>query len=417
MENRVVITGVGVLSPIGNTIDDFWKNLIAGKSGVGLTTRCDCSDLSSKISGEVKGFDPLNYMEKKESKRLDLSQQYAVAASGMAIEDAGLHPGTFDAERVGVVIGSGIGGIITFEQQHTLIVQGKPGRVSPFFIPMMIVDMAAGIVSIKFGFKGPNYAAVSACASGANAIGDAFQILQRGSADVMITGGTEASITRMAVAGFCNAKALSVRNDQPEKASRPFDKDRDGFIISEGAGILVLESLEHALKRGAKIYCELAGIGMSADAYHITAPSPDGDGAARSIKAAIDDAKISPDDVDYINTHGTSTVLNDITETLAIKRIFGDRAYKIPCNSTKSMIGHMLGATGAVELIAATLQMKNKKVHRTVNHDHPDSQCDLYYVHDGPKDYEASCALSNSFGFGGHNVTLLLKIYLDGNQR
>ncbi|OQX91829.1 MAG: beta-ketoacyl-[acyl-carrier-protein] synthase II, partial [candidate division Zixibacteria bacterium 4484_95] len=259
MRKRVVLTGLGVTSPIGNTIDEFWENLITGKSGVGLTTKCDCSDLPSKISGEVKGFDPLNYMEKKEYKRLDLSQQYALAASAMAIGDAELKPGTFNPERVGVVIGSGIGGIITFEQQHSLIVQGKPGRISPFFIPMMIVDMAAGIVAIKFGFKGPNYAAVSACASGANAIGDSFQIIQRGSADVMITGGTEASITRTAIAGFCNAKALSLRNEQPEKASRPFDKDRDGFIISEGAGIIVLESLEHALKRGAKIYCELAG--------------------------------------------------------------------------------------------------------------------------------------------------------------
>ncbi|RKX20837.1 MAG: beta-ketoacyl-[acyl-carrier-protein] synthase II [Candidatus Zixiibacteriota bacterium] len=417
MRKRVVLTGLGVTSPIGNTIDEFWENLITGKSGVGLTTKCDCSDLPSKISGEVKGFDPLNYMEKKEYKRLDLSQQYALAASAMAIGDAELKPGTFNPERVGVVIGSGIGGIITFEQQHSLIVQGKPGRISPFFIPMMIVDMAAGIVAIKFGFKGPNYAAVSACASGANAIGDSFQIIQRGSADVMITGGTEASITRTAIAGFCNAKALSLRNEQPEKASRPFDKDRDGFIISEGAGIIVLESLEHALKRGAKIYCELAGLGLSADAYHITAPSPDGDGAARSIKAAIDDANVSPYDVDYINTHGTSTLLNDITETIAIKSVFGERAYKIPCNSTKSMTGHMLGATGAVELIAAALQVKNKKIHQTINLENPDSKCDLYYVHDGPKNYEPSCVLSNSFGFGGHNITLLLKTYSDGNRR
>lgn len=411
----MVITGAGVISPIGNTINEFWDNLIAGKSGIVLTTKCDCSDLPSKIAGEVKGFDPLNYMEKKESKRVDLSQQYAIAASQLAIEDAELNLETFDAERAGVIIGSGIGGIITFEQQHSLIVQGKPGRISPFFIPMMIVDMAAGMVAIKFGFKGPNYAVVSACASGANAIGDAFLVLQHGSADIMISGGTEASITRTAVAGFCNAKALSLRNDQPERASRPFDKDRDGFIISEGAGIIILESLDHALKRGAKIYCEITGLGLSADAYHITAPAPDGDGAARSMKAAIDDAGVSADDIDYINTHGTSTVLNDVTETIAIKRIFGERAYKIPCNSTKSMVGHMLGAAGAVELIAVSLQIKNKKIHKTVNHEQPDSQCDLYYVHDGPKDYEASCVLSNSFGFGGHNITLLLKNYIDGN--
>lgn len=407
MRNRVAITGMGLITPIGNALDEFWENLLRGKSGIALTTKCDCSDLASKISGEAKGFDPLNYMDKKEARRVDLSQQYAVAAADLAVTDAGLNKASFNADRAGVIIGSGIGGIITFEQQHTLVVEGRPHRISPFFIPMMIADMAAGVVSIRFGFKGPNYAVVSACASGANAIGDAYQIIQRGAADIMITGGTEASITRTAVAGFCNAKALSTRNDEPERASRPFDKDRDGFVISEGAGILVLEALDHAIKRGAKVYGELAGLGMSADAYHITAPSPDGDGAARSMLAAIEDAGMNPAEIDYVNTHGTSTGLGDIAETMALKRVFGDRAGKIPSNSTKSMIGHMLGATGAVEAIAGLLQMQNNKIHRTINLENPDAECDLYYVHDGPIEQEINCFISNSFGFGGHNATLV----------
>lgn len=415
MKNRVVITGMGVISPIGNTLDEFWESLINGKSGIGLTTKCDCSDLSSKISGEVKGFDPLDFMTKKESRRLDLSQQYAIAAAHMAYDNSGLEQGNYDSNRAGVVIGSGIGGIITFENQHSLIVDNKANRVSPFFIPMMIADMSAGMVSIRLGFKGPNYAAVSACASSANAIGDAYQIIQRGAADIMITGGTEAAITRTAIAGFCNAKALSTRNDAPEIASRPFDKDRDGFIISEGAGILVLENEEHARKRGARVYGELTGLGMTADAFHMTAPAPDGDGAARSMQAAIDDAGISNDDINYINTHGTATGLGDIAESLAIKKVFGDRAKKIPCNSTKSMTGHLLGATGAVEVIASLLQIKNKKLHPTTNHENPEEQCDLYYVHDGPIDYDIKYLLSNSFGFGGHNVSLLIKNITNGN--
>ncbi|MCP4582338.1 MAG: beta-ketoacyl-ACP synthase II [candidate division Zixibacteria bacterium] len=414
MRNRVAITGLGVISPIGNTLNVFWDNLINGRSGIALTTKCDCSDLASKISGEIKDYDPLNYMTKKESRRVDLSQQYAIAAADLSFDDAGLKTGDYDPNRTGVIIGSGIGGIITFENQHSLVVAGKAGRISPFFIPMMIPDMAAGVVSIRRDCRGPNYAAVSACASGANAIGDAYQIIQRGAADVMITGGTEASITRTAVAGFCNAKALSTRNDSPETASRPFDKDRDGFVISEGAGVMILENWEHAQKRGAKIYGELEGIGMSADAHHITAPHPEGDGAARAMQAAIDDAGVSPDDINYINTHGTSTDLGDVAETLAIKRVFGDRAKDIPSNSTKSMTGHLLGATGAVELIASLLQLENKKLHQTVNLDNQDEQCDLYYVHDGPKDYEISRLLSNSFGFGGHNVSLLVKNCLDG---
>ena len=411
MRNRVVITGMGVVSPIGSTLEDFWDNLIAGKSGITRTTKCDVSDMASQISGEVKDFDPLNYMDKKESKRMDLSQQYAVAAADLAFKHSGLEQGEFDMAMAGVVIGSGIGGIITFENQHSLVVNGKAGRVSPFFIPMMIPDMAAGLVSIRLGLGGPNYAAVSACASSANAIGDAFQIIQRGAADIMLTGGTEASITSTAVAGFCNSKALSTRNDDPERASRPFDKDRDGFIMSEGSAVLVLENLEHAQKRGAKIFAELAGLGMSGDAYHITAPHPEGAGAARAMEMAMKDAGVKREEIDYINTHGTSTDLGDIAETIAIKRVFGERAKKIPCNSTKSMTGHLLGATGALEIVASSLQIINKKLHKTVNHEIPDEQCDLYYVHDGPIDYEINCLLSNSFGFGGHNVSLLLKKY------
>jgi len=405
---------MGVLSPIGNTLTEFWDNLITGRSGIGLTTKCDCSDLSSKISGEVRNFDPLKFMNPKEVKRVDISQQYAIAASDMAWEDAGLNENNYDPNRAGVIIGSGIGGIVTFEIQHSLVVNGKAGRISPFFIPMMIPDMAAGVVSIRRNCRGPNYASVSACASGANAIGDAYMILQRGAADIMITGGTEASITRTSVAGFCNSKALSTRNDSPETASRPFDKDRDGFVISEGSGIAILENWDHAIKRGAKIYAEIVGLGMSADAYHITAPHPEGDGAARAMLAAISDAGIGLNQINYINTHGTSTDLGDIAETLAIKRVFGERAYKIPCNSTKSMTGHLLGATGAVELIASVLQIINKKLHQTTNLQNPDEQCDLYYVHDGPKDYDINYLLSNSFGFGGHNVSLLVKNCTNG---
>ncbi|NLI15255.1 MAG: beta-ketoacyl-ACP synthase II [candidate division Zixibacteria bacterium] len=415
MYNRVVITGMGVISPLGQNLAEYISNLLAGKSGIGITQGCDCTGLASQISGEVRDFDPLNYMEKKEIKRVDLSQQYALAAAKMAIEDAGLNPGQVDGDRVGVVIGSGIGGINTFEQQHTLVVQGRAERVSPFFVPMMIPDMSAGLVAIRYGFKGPNYAVVSACASSAHAIADSFMSLWLGFADIMVTGGTEAAITRTAIAGFCNAKALSTRNDAPEKASRPFDKDRDGFVIAEGSGILILENLEHAKKRGAKIYAELAGIGMSADAYHITAPVPNGEGAARSMEAAIKCAGLSQGDIDYINTHGTSTDLGDIAETNAIKSVFGERAYKIPCNSTKSMIGHLLGATGAAELIATVLQIQAGKIHPTVNLDNPDPNCDLDYVREGARDYQINCALSNSFGFGGHNASLLVKRYIDGN--
>ncbi len=412
-QRRVVITGIGVVTPIGLDIETFWGNLICGKSGVGPITKFDASVFPTRIAAEIKGFNPEKYLDKKQARRMDLSQQYAMYAAGEAIADARLDMGTLDLERAGVVIGSGIGGIETFERQHTLIAQGQPLKLSPFFIPMMIADMAAGLVSIQFGLKGPNFATVSACASASNAIADALMIIQRGSADVLVAGGTEAAITITGFAGFCSARALSQRNDEPEKASRPFDRDRDGFVMGEGAGIVILEELGHARARGARIYAELIGMGMSADAYHITAPSPDGEGAARSMRAAIRDAGLSPDDIDYINSHGTATDLGDIAETLAIKSVFGGRAYKVPVNSTKSIFGHMLGAAGAAELAATVLQLHRGMLHPTINLDTPDPQCDLDYVPNQARKAAPEYALSNSFGFGGHNTTLAVRRWAD----
>jgi len=413
MENnknrRVVITGIGVVTPIGNNIEQFWENLVNGKSGVGTITKFDASALPTRIAAEIKDFNPEKYLDKKQARRMDLSQQYAMYAAGEAIADAKLDLGVIDLDRAGVVIGSGIGGIETFEKQHTLIAQGQPLKMSPFFIPMMIADMAAGLVSIQFGLKGPNFATVSACASSSNAIADALMLIQRGAADVLLTGGAEASVTMTGFAGFCAARALSSRNDEPEKASRPFDKDRDGFVMGEGAAILVLEELSYAKARGARIYAELIGMGMSADAYHITAPAPNGEGAARSMRATLKDAGISPDDIDYINAHGTATELGDISETLAIKTVFGERAYKIPINSTKSIFGHMLGAAGAAELAATVLELNRGMLHPTINLDTPDPQCDLDYVPQKARQADIRCALSNSFGFGGHNTTLAVK--------
>jgi 3-oxoacyl-[acyl-carrier-protein] synthase II len=409
--HRVVISGIGLVTPLGNTIDQFWHNLISGNSGVSQVKRCDCSMLPCKIAAEVKDFDPSEYIDKKQARRMDPSQQYAVVAAGKAIEDAQLDLGSGNLDRVGVVMGSGIGGLDTFERQHTILIEQSPLKVSPFFIPMMIADMASGLTSIQFGLKGPNYATVSACSSSSHAIADAFMLVQRGAADVILSGGTEATITITALAGFCAAKALSTRNDEPEKASRPFDKDRDGFVMGEGAAVLVLEDLDHAKARDAKIYGEMIGIGMSADAYHITAPPSSGDGAARSMKAALDDAGILPDKIDYINTHGTATELGDIAETNAIKGVFGERAYRIPVNSTKSIIGHLLGAAGAVELAVSLLQMRNGILHPTINLDNPDSQCDLDYVPHKSRSHKIDCFLSNSFGFGGHNVSLVVRNY------
>ncbi len=406
---RVVITGMGAVTPVGNTLEEFWENLKKGTSGIDRISRFDSTQFTTQIAGEIKNFDPSIYIDKKEARRMDLSQQYAIAGAQQAFDDAQLNSDVLDPERAGVVVGSGIGGIDTFEKQHSILLNQGPGRVSPFFIPMMIVDMCAGMISIRFNFKGPNYATVSACASGAHAIAGAFKIIQRGEAEVMICGGSEAAITPVAFAGFCSARALSTRNSEPQKASRPFDKQRDGFVMGEGAGILILESLEHAQKRGAKIHAEIVGAGSTADAYHITAPAPGGEGAIRAMRAALKDAGLSPDEVDYVNSHGTSTDLGDVCETQAIKAVFGERAYKIPVNSTKSMVGHLLGAAGAVELIATIKSMEEGVVHPTINYEFPDPECDLDYVPNQMRKVEVHVALSNSFGFGGHNISVAVK--------
>ena len=408
MSERVVVTGMGVVSPLGCSVDEFWNSLLEGKSGIKTITRFDASEYPTRIAGEVLNFDPAIYIDKKELRRMDISEQYAIVASEQAIKDSGLDLEKVNLDRCGVVIGSGIGGISTFEKQHSLLENSGPGRVSPFFIPMMIIDMCAGMVSIRYGFRGPNYATVSACASSAHAISNSMYLIQRGTADVMLCGGSEATITPTALAGFCQAKALSTRNDDPEHASRPFDRDRDGFVMGEGSGILVLESYEHAKKRGAKIYGEILGSGMTADAYHMTAPAPDGHGAKRAMATALEDAKLNPDQVGYINTHGTSTNLGDLSETRAIKEVLGDHAYKIPCNSTKSMIGHLLGSAGAIELVVALKTIEQSKVHSTINLDNPDEECDLDYVRGESRDCKVNYAMSNSFGFGGHNVSLVV---------
>ncbi len=410
--NRVVVTGMGVISPIGNTVEEFWENLKEGLSGIDRVSRFDPSQFSSQIVGEVKGFDASKYMERKEARRMDLAQQYAIASAQQAFDQSVLGSDSLDPERAGVVVGSGIGGIETFEKQHAILLNQGPNRVSPFFIPMMIIDMCAGLISMRFNFKGPNYATVSACASGAHAIADAFRIIQRREADVMITGGSEASITPASLAGFCSARALSTRNHEPQKASRPFDKERDGFVMGEGAGMLILESLEHAQKRDAEILAEIVGVGQTADAYHITAPAPEGEGAVRAMKLALKDAGLAPDSVDYINAHGTSTDLNDLTETLAIKKVFGERAKEIPVNSTKSMVGHLLGAAGAVEMVATIKSIQEGVLHPTINYEFPDPECDLDYVPNRSRKADVSVALTNSFGFGGHNITIAIKKFV-----
>jgi 3-oxoacyl-[acyl-carrier-protein] synthase II len=412
---RAVITGIGVLAPLGNTVEELWQNLKAGVSGVSTVDRFDASRFDSRIAAQVKGFDPSAYLDKKELRRTDIVQQYVIAAAESAIKDAQLNLDMVDKERVGVVTGSGIGGILSFEEQHSILLTKGPSKVSPFFINMMIIDMLSGLISLRYGFKGPNYCTVSACASSAQAIGDALRIIQRGDAEIVVTGGAEAAITEMAFAGFCSARALSTRNDQPEKASRPFDIDRDGFVMGEGAAILVVEEEEYAKKRGAKFYADLLGCGMSADAYHITAPSPDGDGAARSMRAAIKDAGLISEQVGYINTHGTSTPLGDIAETMAIKSVFGERAGSIAINSSKSMIGHMLGAAGAIEAVVTALSLRDGFVHPTINIESQDPQCDLNYMRDGGKALDLRFALSNSFGFGGHNVTLALGKHINSS--
>lgn len=408
MAIRAVVTGMGAVSPLGHNVDQLWQGVLEGKSGLGPVTRFDVEAYSTRIAGEVKNFDPLQYMDAKEVRRTDLAQQYAIAASQMAVDDSGMDLEQVDKDRVGVVIGSGVGGISTFEEQHERLLKSGPGRVSPFFIPMMIIDMSAGIVSMRFGFHGPNYAVVSACASGSHAILDAYRIVQRGESDIMLAGGAEAPIAPSALAGFCRAKAMSTRNDEPEKASRPFDKGRDGFVMGEGSAMLVVESYDHAVKRGARIYGEVVGAGMTGDAHHLTAPHPEGLGAKLAMRMALKDGNIKPEQIDHINTHGTATGLGDIAETKAIKAVLGDRAYDIPCNSTKSMTGHLLGAAGSLELVTVFKTLETGLVHPTINLDDPDPDCDLDYVPGKKRECQVDYALSNSFGFGGHNVSLLV---------
>ncbi len=411
MRRRVVVTGIGCLTPIGIGKEEFWSSLLAGKSGVNYITKFDTTDYPTKIAAEVKDFNPEDYIDKKEMKKMDRFTQFAVAASKMAMEDAGLNSESLEAERFGVVLGTGIGGIGTFEEQYQRLLEKGPKRVSPFFIPMLISNIGSGYVSMILGAKGPNTTVVTACASSTNAIGEAFKIIERGAAEVMVTGGMEASITSLSIAGFSTMKAMSTNNEDPQGASRPFDLNRDGFVMGEGSGILVLEELDHALKRGATIYAEMVGYGMSADAYHITAPSPEGEGAARSMLEALGDAGIVPEDIDYINAHGTSTPYNDQFETMAIKRVFQDHAYQLCVSSTKSMTGHLLGAAGSIEAIACIMAIDRGMIPPTINLKDPDPDCDLDYVPNTPREREVNYALSNSLGFGGHNATIIIKKY------
>jgi 3-oxoacyl-[acyl-carrier-protein] synthase II len=408
---RVVITGLGALTPIGNNITEFWEGLKSGRNGAGLITKFDATNFNTRFAFEIKNYDPSQYIDKKELKRMDPYTQLGVAASVMAMQDSGLDLEKENLERIGVVYGSGIGGMFTFEAQHSAFLEGGSRKISPFFVPMMISDIAAGQISIRFGLKGPNYATTSACATSSHAIADAFMLVQRGSADLMLCGGAEAAITPMSIGGFNALRALSTWNDRYMEASRPFDKDRNGFVMAEGAGTLVLEELEHAKNRGAKIYAELAGVGLTGDAYHITAPAPGGEGAVRSMKEALRDAEVEPEMVDYINAHGTSTDLNDVNETHAIKTVFGEHAYKLAVSSTKSMTGHLLGAAGAVESIATVLAINNSLIPPTINLDEPDPECDLNYTPKVAVPKDINIAISNTFGFGGHNASLLFKKY------
>ncbi|MFN2603227.1 MAG: beta-ketoacyl-ACP synthase II [Gemmatimonadaceae bacterium] len=410
MKRRVVVTGMGAITPVGNDVATTWRALLEGKSGAAPITHFDASNFPVRFACEVKDFDPLTYMDRKEAKRADQFTQYAVGAANQAMKDAGLaEQNGMDPDRIGVIVGSGIGGLKSFEEQHDVYRQRGPGKISPFFIPMFISDIAAGIVSMQFNAKGPNYATVSACATSAHAIGDAFRTIQYGDADVMITGGAEATVTPMAIGGFANMKALSERNDSPETASRPFDATRDGFVMGEGSGMVILEDLEHAQERGARIYAEVVGYGATGDAYHLTAPAPNGEGAQRAMKRALKDANLRPEDIQYINAHGTSTPANDLNETLAIKAVFGDTIRNINVSSTKSATGHMLGAAGAVEFVISTLTLVQGKIPPTINYETPDPECDLDYTPNNAVDREVNAVISNSFGFGGHNTTLALK--------
>jgi 3-oxoacyl-[acyl-carrier-protein] synthase II len=410
MRRRVVVTGIGAITPIGNDATTTWRALLSCTSGAALITKFDASNFPVKFAAELKGFEPLDFMDRKEAKRADPYSQYSIAASVQAMTDAGLAQlNGIDPDRVGVILGSGIGGLKSFEEQHDVYRERGQSKISPFFIPMFIADIAAGLVSMRFNAKGPNYATVSACATGAHAIGDAFRTIQYGDADVMISGGAEATVTPMAIGGFANMKALSERNDSPGTASRPFDATRDGFVMGEGAGIVVLEELEHAMARGASIYAEVVGYGATGDAHHLTAPAPEGEGAQRAMKRALRDAGVSPTEVQYINAHGTSTPANDMNETKAIKAVFGDHAKALSVSSTKSMTGHMLGAAGGVEFIIAALAAREGIIPPTINYSHPDPDCDLDYTPNAPRQRTVDVALSNSFGFGGHNVSLAVR--------
>lgn len=411
MKRKVLVTGIGLISPLGKTLEEYWQALINGKSGVDYIKSFDTTEFDTKFAAEVKNLEVTDFLDRKEARRMDTFTQYAVIASQFAIDDSELKLENENLDRIGVIIGSGIGGMDTFEREYRNYFDKGPRKISPFFIPMMIPDIAPGYISIRYGFKGPNFSTISACASSSHAIGNAYRTIQYGEAEVMITGGSEATVTPMGIGGFNAMKALSTRNEDPQKASRPFDADRDGFVVGEGSGIFVLESEDHAVKRGAKIYGEIIGAGYSADAFHITAPPSDGDGAKRAMRRAIEDAGVTTDDIDYINAHGTSTPFNDKTETTAIKNVFGERAYQIPISSTKSMIGHLLGASGSLELIAVLLTLKYNKIHPTINYVRPDPECDLNYTPNEAIEKTVDIAISNSFGFGGHNVCLIVKKY------
>lgn len=408
---RVVITGLGAITPIGKNLADYWDSLLQGRSGVGAVTLFDASEHACQIAAEVKNFDPHEYLDKKDAKRMDRFAQFGVCASIQAIADAQLEINELNADQVGVLIGTGVGGLRIMETQNENLLTKGPKKVSPFTIPMMIANMAAGLTAIHTGAKGPNSCTVTACAAGSHAIGDAFRLIQGGYAQAMICGGAEAAVTPLSFAGFSSAKALSTRNDSPENASRPFDRDRDGFVMGEGSGILVIEELEQALKRGARIYAEIVGYGMTCDAYHMTSPVPGGQGATKAIELALADGNLNPNQVDYINAHGTSTQANDSNETKAIKKALGERASQIVVSSTKSMTGHLLGGSGGIEAVATVMAIANNRVPPTINLENPDPDCDLDYVPNSSREQEVNVALSNSFGFGGHNVTLAFKKY------
>jgi len=411
LKRRVVVTGLGLVLPNGIGVEEAWRNTCDGKSGIGRITRFDTSQFQTKIAGEVKGFNPEDYVEKKEIRRMDLFIQYAIAASKMALEDAGLEINEAISDRTGVIIGTGLGGLPTIEEYHSVLLEKGPNRITPFFIPKLIANMASGHVAMRFNAKGPNTCVVTACATGAHCIGDAYRAIQYGDADAIIAGGTEANITPLCVGGFNVMKAISTRNDEPEKACRPFDRDRDGFVISEGAGVVILEELGFALRRGARIHAEIIGFGMNGDAYHITAPSPNGEGATKCMSFALADAGISPDQIDYINAHGTSTPLNDLAETIAIKTVYSDHAYKIPISATKSMTGHLLGAAGSTESIFTILTLKDGIIPPTINLENPDPQCDLDYVPNESRERDVEIGMSNSFGFGGTNAVLIFSTF------